>query len=66
MRAHLTTWALSMALTTRTAEQAVASLREAAAVLLAGEEFTCERAEFAAALERVCDLLSLDTDEETD
>lgn len=62
MRAHLTNWALSMALTTAAAEQAVASLREAAAVLLAGEDFTCERAELDALLGQVCDLLNLDTD----
>ncbi len=59
----LTAWALNMALTTRSAEQAVASLREAAAVLLAGEDFTCERDQLDALLGQVCDLLSI---EETD
>lgn len=62
MRAHLTTWALSMALTTRTAEQAVASLREAAAVLLAGEDFTCERDQLDALLGQVCELLNINED----
>jgi len=62
---RLSMWALNMAMTTRTAEQAVASLREAAAVLLAGEDFACERDEFNALLGQVCDLLNIDT-EDTD
>ena len=57
---RLALWAMSMAMTTRSAETALDQLREAAAVLLKGDEFTAERDEFNAAMATIANLLNID------